>query len=110
MSFEKTPSGTRGSRAPSRSNAFTRFIGRMMIKSHRRNGDRFMGMDVLYLTTVGAKTGQKRQTPLAAFQTVTAAGWSSHRWAGQRATPAGITTSRRIPIRSGSRWPVISSG
>jgi deazaflavin-dependent oxidoreductase (nitroreductase family) len=38
-----------------------------MIKSHRRNGDRFMGMDVLYLTTVGAKTGQKRQTPLARF-------------------------------------------
>ena len=67
MSFEKTPSGTRGSRAPSRSNAFTRFIGRMMVKSHRRNGDRFMGMDVLYLTTVGAKTGQKRQTPLARF-------------------------------------------
>ena len=67
MSFQKTPSGTRGSRAPSRSNAFTRFIGRMMVKSHRRNGDRFMGMDVLYLTTVGAKTGQKRQTPLARF-------------------------------------------
>ena len=41
MSFEKTPSGTRGARAPSRSNAFTRFIGRMMIKSHRRSGDRF---------------------------------------------------------------------
>ena len=26
-----------------------------------------MGMDVLYMTTVGAKTGQKRQTPLAHF-------------------------------------------
>jgi deazaflavin-dependent oxidoreductase (nitroreductase family) len=67
MSFEKTPSGTRGARAPSRSNAFTRFIGRMMIKFHRRSGDRFRGMDLLYLTTVGAKTGQKRQTPLARF-------------------------------------------
>ena len=32
MSFEKTPSGTRGSRAPYRSNPFTRFIGRVMIK------------------------------------------------------------------------------
>jgi deazaflavin-dependent oxidoreductase (nitroreductase family) len=39
----------------------------MMIKQHRRSGDRFMGMDLLYLTTVGAKTGQKRQTPLARF-------------------------------------------
>jgi deazaflavin-dependent oxidoreductase (nitroreductase family) len=67
MSFEKIPSGTRGARAPSRSNAFTRFIGRMMIKFHRRSGDRFRGMDLLYLTTVGAKTGQKRQTPLARF-------------------------------------------
>jgi hypothetical protein len=32
-----------------------------MIKIHRRAGDRFMGMDLLYLTTVGAKTGQKRR-------------------------------------------------
>ena len=67
MSFQKTPSGTRGARAPSRSNAFTRFISRMMIKQHRRSGDRFMGMDLLYLTTIGAKTGEKRQTPLARF-------------------------------------------
>jgi len=67
MSFQKTPGGTRGARTPSRSNAFTRFIGRMMIKQHRRSGDRFMGMDLLYLTTVGAKTGEKRQTPLARF-------------------------------------------
>jgi hypothetical protein len=58
MSFEKTPAGTRGARSPSRSNAFTRFITRVMIKRHRRSGDRFMGMDLLYLTTVGAKTGQ----------------------------------------------------
>lgn len=67
MSFEKTPSGTRGARGPSRSNVFTRFIGRMLAKSHRRNGDKFQGMDLLYLTTVGAKTGQKRQNPLARF-------------------------------------------
>lgn len=67
MTFEKTPSGTRGARTPSRPNAFTRFVGRMMIKLHRRSGDRFMGMDLLYLTTVGAKTGQQRLTPVARF-------------------------------------------
>lgn len=67
MSFEKTPSGTRGARSPGRSNAFTRFVTRVMIKQHRRKGDKFMSLDLLYLTTVGAKTGQKRLTPIAYF-------------------------------------------
>ena len=39
----------------------------LMIKAHRRTGDRFMGMDLLYLTTVGAKSGEKRQSPVARF-------------------------------------------
>src|SRR5258705_13393873 len=43
------------------------FVKDVMIKLHRRSGDRFMGMDLLYLTTVGAKTGQKRQSPVARF-------------------------------------------
>jgi deazaflavin-dependent oxidoreductase (nitroreductase family) len=42
-------------------------VKNVMIKVHRRTGDRFMGMDLLYLTTVGAKTGQKRQSPVARF-------------------------------------------
>ena len=67
MSFQKTPSGTRGARFGSRSNALTRFLGRMMIRQHRRSGDRFQGMDLLYLTTVGARTGEQRQTALARF-------------------------------------------
>ncbi|HEX3649886.1 MAG TPA: nitroreductase/quinone reductase family protein [Pseudonocardiaceae bacterium] len=65
MSFEKTPSGTKGARSPGKANAVTRFVQRMMIKQHRRKGDRFMGMDVLYLTTVGARTGRTLVTPLA---------------------------------------------
>jgi len=67
MAFEKTPSGTRGARGPAGSNAFMRFISRLMIRQHRRSGDRFMGMDLLYLTTIGAKTGQKRLTPVTRF-------------------------------------------
>jgi deazaflavin-dependent oxidoreductase (nitroreductase family) len=42
-------------------------VKNVMIKIHRRTGNRFMGMDLLYLTTVGAKTGQKRQSPVARF-------------------------------------------
>ncbi len=49
------------------SNALTRFITRMMTSWHRRSGDKFMGMDLLYLTTVGAKSGQKRQAPVGRF-------------------------------------------
>src|SRR5262245_30321423 len=43
------------------------FVKNIMIKLHRRSGDRFMGMDLLYLTTVGAKTGKKRVSPVARF-------------------------------------------
>jgi deazaflavin-dependent oxidoreductase (nitroreductase family) len=67
MNFEKTPAGTRGARTPSPPNAFTRVLTRLMIKQHRRSGDRFMRMDLLYLTTVGARTGQKRLTPVTRF-------------------------------------------
>ena len=33
----------------------------------QQSGDKFQGQDLLYLTTVGAKTGQKRQTTVARF-------------------------------------------
>lgn len=67
MTFEKTPSGTHGVRMPPLPSALSRFMQRMMIRQHRRKGDRFQGMDVLYLTTTGAKSGTKRQTPVAHF-------------------------------------------
>ena len=66
-SFQKTPGGTRGGRGAGNSNAVTRFITRMMTSWHRRSGDKFMGMNLLYLTTIGAKSGQKRQTPVSRF-------------------------------------------
>jgi len=49
------------------SNAFTRFATRLMTNWHRRSGDTFQGMDLLYLTTVGAKSGQKRQSTVSRF-------------------------------------------
>src|SRR5580658_4077357 len=66
MSFQKSPGGTRGGRgAPS--NALTRGMMRAMTSWHRRTGDKFQGMDLLYLTTVGAKSGQKRQSTVTRF-------------------------------------------
>jgi len=50
-----------------KSNAMTRAIMRLMTSWHRRSGDRFQGMDLLYLTTMGSKTGQKRQSTVARF-------------------------------------------
>jgi deazaflavin-dependent oxidoreductase (nitroreductase family) len=38
-----------------------------MSNRHRRKGYKFMGMDVLFLTTIGRKTGQRRETPVAWF-------------------------------------------
>ena len=67
MSFDKTPGGTRGARALS-SNALTRTVMRLMTSWHRRSGDKFQGMDLLYLTTVGAKSGQKRQSTVTRFE------------------------------------------
>jgi hypothetical protein len=61
MSFQTTPGGTRGARAPG-SNAVTRAIMRVMISWHRRSGDKLQGHDLLYLSTVGARTGQQRQS------------------------------------------------
>jgi deazaflavin-dependent oxidoreductase (nitroreductase family) len=67
MTFEKTPSGSRGVRVPPLPSWLSRFMQQVMIRQHRRKGDRFQGMDVLYLTTTGAKSGNKRQTPVAYF-------------------------------------------
>ncbi len=84
MTFQKTPGGTSGTRTPP-SNALTRTIMRVMTAWHRRSGDKFQGMDLLYLTTVGAKSGEKRQSTVARFPdgedawlVVASAGGSAH--------------------------------
>lgn len=67
MTFQKPPAGTRGRRTPWFAAAVSRLTRQLMIRKHRRDGDRFMGTDILYLTTIGAKTGQQRETPLSYF-------------------------------------------
>ena len=70
MAFEKTPRGTYGTSMPSFTVPVMKFMNNQMIRRARRSGasgGKTMGMDTLVLTTVGAKTGQKRQTLLGSF-------------------------------------------
>jgi deazaflavin-dependent oxidoreductase (nitroreductase family) len=66
MSFD-TPVGTRGARPRRSPGAVGRWVQRRMMSQHRRKGWKFMGMDVLFLTTVGGKSGQERTTAVAWF-------------------------------------------
>jgi deazaflavin-dependent oxidoreductase (nitroreductase family) len=63
--MQKTPGGTRGARTPP--TLFMKALMPVMKWLHRRSGDRFRGGDLLYLTTVGARTGERRTTPVARF-------------------------------------------
>jgi deazaflavin-dependent oxidoreductase (nitroreductase family) len=65
MSVQKLPGGTRGVRQPP--GWLAKLIMPLMIRIHRRQGDRFREMDLLYLTTVGAKSGQTRTNPVSRF-------------------------------------------
>jgi deazaflavin-dependent oxidoreductase (nitroreductase family) len=65
MAVQKLPTGTRGGRKPP---AFiAKIMTPLLMRLHRRSGDRFQGMDLLYLTTVGAKSGQRRTNPVTRF-------------------------------------------
>ncbi|MEV4109889.1 nitroreductase/quinone reductase family protein [Nonomuraea sp. NPDC049695] len=64
MSFN-TPAGTRGARVPS-GWAF-RWLNKLMARRIRRKGGTFMGFNALVLTTVGAKSGLERTTPVGWF-------------------------------------------
>ena len=72
MSMEKPAAGTRGARTPP--SFVNKLLMPIMMRIHRRGGDRFQGMDLLYLTTVGARSGQARTNPVARFEDGTG-GW-----------------------------------
>ena len=70
MTFEKTPGGTRGTNMPSFVTPVMKLVNNQMIRRFRRpgaSGGKAAGMDGLVLTTVGAKTGKRRQTLLGTF-------------------------------------------
>ena len=65
MPIDRLPGGTRGARTPPK--PLLKILMPILERVHRRTGDRFRGGDLLYLTTVGARTGQRRTTPVARF-------------------------------------------
>jgi len=72
MPVEKLPGGTRGTRQPP--GFLARMFTPLLMRFHRRRGDRFQGQDLLYLSTVGAKSGERRTNPVARFDDG-GAGW-----------------------------------
>jgi deazaflavin-dependent oxidoreductase (nitroreductase family) len=62
-----TPAGTRGARMPGASSPIAKFVSRLMGRQHRRAGYKFQGMDVLFLTTTGRKSGQPHENPVSWF-------------------------------------------
>ncbi len=91
MTFEKTPRGTRGTSMPSFLTPAMKFMNAQMMRRFRRSaasGGKIMGMNGLVLTTVGAKTGQRRQTMLATFPDGDGAWLIVASAGGQMANPA----------------------
>jgi deazaflavin-dependent oxidoreductase (nitroreductase family) len=66
MSVDIPPGGTRGAKAPPRG-----AVGRMLMgvarRVHRLTGSKMSGRPLLYLTTVGAKSGQPRTAVVMPF-------------------------------------------
>lgn len=60
----------------------------VLMRIHRRGGDRFAGMNLLYLTTVGARSGEQRTNPVARFDDGQG-GWIIVASAGGTATHPG---------------------
>lgn len=65
MSFEKLPTGTRGAKQPPR--VLMKAMQPLLTWVHRRRGDQLFGVDLLYLTTRGARSGELRTVPVARF-------------------------------------------
>ncbi|WP_028046552.1 nitroreductase family deazaflavin-dependent oxidoreductase [Cellulomonas sp. URHE0023] len=65
MSIEKLPAGTRGARSVPR--LIQRLTLPIRLRMHHRAGDKMGGMDLLYISTVGAKSGERRIAPVARF-------------------------------------------
>jgi deazaflavin-dependent oxidoreductase (nitroreductase family) len=65
MSVQKLPGGTRGTRQPP--GWLFKIMKPVMMRIHRRQGDTFQGQHLLYLTTIGAKSGESRTNPVARF-------------------------------------------
>ncbi len=66
MAIEVTPRGTRGTKGPP-SGPVGRFLMRVGHRVHRLTGNKMSGVPLLYLTTTGAKSGQRRTATVMSF-------------------------------------------
>jgi deazaflavin-dependent oxidoreductase (nitroreductase family) len=66
MSIEVTPRGTRGTRGVP-SGPLSRAITRTARFVHRHTGNKMDGVPLIYMTTIGAKSGQRRTVPVMGF-------------------------------------------
>jgi deazaflavin-dependent oxidoreductase (nitroreductase family) len=66
MSVEIPPSGTRGAKGPPRG-AVGRMVMGVIRRVHRLTGSKVSGRPLMYLTTVGAKSGQPRTAVVMPF-------------------------------------------
>ena len=101
MPVDRLPGGTRGARMPPK--RLLAVLMPIMEWFHRRSGDRFRGSDLLYLTTVGARTGERRTNPVARFDDGQGGWLVVASFGGAARHPAGTTTSPRTPTASVSR-------
>jgi deazaflavin-dependent oxidoreductase (nitroreductase family) len=65
VAITRLPTGTTGARRAPR--LLRAILVPAAMRLHRRGGDRFRGLDLLYLTTVGARSGRLRTVPVARF-------------------------------------------
>jgi deazaflavin-dependent oxidoreductase (nitroreductase family) len=65
MVLRQTPAGTHGARTPP--NWLVKILTPVMTWMHRRSNGTFRGRPLLYLTTTGAHSGQRRTNPVARF-------------------------------------------
>lgn len=65
MPIKKLPGGTRGGHKPP--SLLNKIMTPVMVRIHRLSGNRFGGLDLLYLTTVGARSNTSRTAPVARF-------------------------------------------
>jgi deazaflavin-dependent oxidoreductase (nitroreductase family) len=65
MTIQKPPAGTKGVRTPPR--FMSRLMSPLVMRIHRLSGNKFGGMDLLYLSTTGARSGKRRTTPVVRF-------------------------------------------
>jgi F420H(2)-dependent quinone reductase len=98
MSFE-APAGTRGARQP-RAGLMMRWANKMAARRIRRTGKMTgLGFNALILTTVGAKSGAERTTPVGWLPGPDGSWLIVASAAGAARNRPGTTTSPRIPTR-----------